>query len=186
MNGRVYGYPGAGGGNNSDPGGNGGNSMHIASFLEIRNGDFTSKIRGGGGGGGGMDTAAMAGGGHGSVKRCSGYFCCGSKKKCEKNGGKYGEGDGGKDGKGKDTNGLEMLGTKLTEQKAEKVVRKVKRRRTWSREKVETVDLEQEEVSSAAMVLKVIMDRSGENAESRKVIAVSEETVTEDHEQVWR
>ena len=82
--------------------------------------------------------------------------------------------------KGKDTNGLEMLGTKLTEQKAEKVVRKVKRRRTWKQEKVETVDLEQEEVSSAAMVLKVIMDRAEKTAESRKVIAVSEETVTED------
>ena len=43
VNGRVYGYPGAGGGNNSDPGGNGGNSMHIASFLEIRN--ATSLVR---------------------------------------------------------------------------------------------------------------------------------------------
>ena len=103
VNGRVYGYPGAGGGNNSDPGGNGGNSMHIASFLEIRNGDFTSKIRGGGGGGGGGGHGGDGGGGgHGSVKRCSGYFCWGSKKKCEKNGGKGGEGgDGGKGGKGK-------------------------------------------------------------------------------------
>ena len=82
--------------------------------------------------------------------------------------------------KGKDTNGLEMLGTKLTEQKAEKVVRKVKAAKDVEQEKVETVGLEQEEVSSAAMVLKVIMDRAEKTAESRKVIAVSEETVTED------
>ena len=44
-------------------------------FLEIRNGDFTSKIRGGGGGGGGGGHGGDGGGGgHGSVKRCSSYF----------------------------------------------------------------------------------------------------------------
>ena len=82
--------------------------------------------------------------------------------------------------RGKDINGLEMLGTLLAEKKAEKAVRKVKKEKDVEQEKVETVDLEEEEVSSAAMVLKVIMDRAEKTVESRKVIAVSEETVTED------
>ena len=52
-----------------------------------------------------------------------------------------------KEEKGKDTNGLEMLGTKLTERIAEKAVRKVKGEGRGAG-KGETVDLEEEEVSS--------------------------------------
>ena len=104
----------AGGGNNSDPGGNGGNSMHIASFLEIRNGDFTSKIRGGGGGGGGGGHGDGGGGGHGSVKRCSGYFCGAVRKNVKRMVVKAAKAAMEEKEKGKDTNGLEML-NKLTQ-----------------------------------------------------------------------
>ena len=103
VNGKVLGYSGEHGNENGGGGQAGGHAMHVASFLEIRNGDFTNRIRGaGGGGGGGGRGGDGGGGGHGSVKRCSGYFCWGSKKKCENNGGKGGEGgDGGRGGKGK-------------------------------------------------------------------------------------
>ena len=79
-----------------------------------------------------------------------------------------------------------MLGTKLTEQKAEKVVRKVKAEKDVEQEKVETVDLEQEEVSSAAMVLKVIMDRAEKTAEKQESNCGFRGDRNGRPEQVWR
>lgn len=104
VNGRVYGYSGEHGNPNGGNGSAGGNSLHIASPIEMRQSDWSNtRISGaGGGGGGGGKGGEGGGGGHGSVKRCSGYFCWGSKKKCEKNGGKGGSGgNGGRGGKGK-------------------------------------------------------------------------------------
>ena len=103
VNGKIIGYAGDPGSENGGGGQAGGHSMHVASQLEIRSDDFTNRIRGaGGGGGGGGRGGDGGGGGHGSVKKCSGYFCWGSKTECERNGGAGGEGgNGGRGGSGK-------------------------------------------------------------------------------------
>jgi hypothetical protein len=95
-NGKVYGYSGAGGNNNSGNGSNGGYALHIASPIEARASDWNNRIRGGGGGGGGGGIGGKGGGGgHSGVKRCSGWFCNSSKTKCRKDGGEGGHGGTG-------------------------------------------------------------------------------------------
>tara|TARA_B100000902_G_C27322473_1_gene925676 strand:+ start:3369 stop:5021 length:1653 start_codon:yes stop_codon:yes gene_type:complete len=102
VNGRVYGYSGPGGNRNSGNGGNAGYALHVASPIEARSSDWNNRIRGGGGGGGGGGQGGKGGGGgHSGVKRCSGWFCNGSKTKCRKDGGEGGYGgDGGHGGHG--------------------------------------------------------------------------------------
>jgi len=103
VSGKIYGWAGEKGAGNGGNGGNGGPAAHFASPVHVKSGAFGSDAAGGGGGGaGGGKGGKGGGGGHRGVKRCAGYFCWGSKTKCEKNGGEGGEpGNGGAGGYGK-------------------------------------------------------------------------------------
>jgi len=95
----VRGVGGDGGAQDSGGGVGGGagepgrGAIHVASPIRMPNDHLNNRIKaGGGGGGGGGRGGNGGGGGHGGGRRCRGWFCNSSQRKCHNNGGQGGSG----------------------------------------------------------------------------------------------